>query len=63
LFLQKGESLCENHKQSFSIPFSEQEFSLLFSLQKIKLFSELKTLPTIDGLAKKIERTFIGILE
>jgi DNA repair protein RecO (recombination protein O) len=63
LFLQKGESLCEQHKQTFSTPFSEAEYSLLFSLQKIQLFSELKTLPTIDGLAKKMERVFTGILE
>jgi len=53
--IQRGESVCKDHDQGQSIPFSHEEWAVLSQLVFARQFSALQDLSLTAALQKKIE--------
>ena len=57
-YLEKGESLCQDHAPSHALYFSDEEWASLFQLAAAQQFSTLQQLKIDPSLSQKIAQLF-----
>ncbi|OGN65581.1 MAG: DNA repair protein RecO [Chlamydiae bacterium RIFCSPLOWO2_01_FULL_28_7] len=58
LYLEKGDSLCKNHKTVYSAEFEEDDFKTLYILTNAKSFNYLKSLHISNDFIEKVKNIF-----